>query len=193
MTDRRRLHELVRTCVKQDREFTLSSGKKSTFYFDAKEVILTPEGSYLAAKVLHDELLDASITAVGGMTAGADPIVSSVGVVSHLAGRRPPLKLFYVRKEPKKHGTQKWIEGPRLVPEDRVLIVEDVVTTGKSILDAIATVRREVGCTIAGAVVLVDRLDEDRSPELDRYGLRAIFTRNDFPRAVAVAADPDAR
>jgi len=190
VSDRQRLHELVRPCVKHGR-FVLSSGKTSDFYFDAKEVTLTPEGSYLTARLMLDDFIGPDVTAVGGLTAGADPIVSAIGVVSHTQGRQPPLKLFYVRKEPKKHGTAKYVEGPPLARDDRVVIVEDVVTTGKSAREAIERVRSEAGCEIVRVVALVDRL-EGGARGLEPHELRSIFTREHFPGSAPAGAGPGA-
>ncbi len=182
--ERERLRQLVAGCVKRG-EFVLASGRKSDFYFDGKEVLLTPEGSYLAAKVILRELLDPRVTAVGGLTAGADPLVSAIGVLAWL--ERRPLKLFYVRKEPKKHGTRKFVEGPPLGPDDAVAIVDDVVTTGESIRQAAARVAEEARARIVQIVALVDRQEGGREA-LEHAGLApfaAVFTREELLGAKA--------
>jgi orotate phosphoribosyltransferase len=173
--DRDRLFEIVKKCIRTG-TFTLASGKQSNFYFDAKEILLTTEGSALASKVILETLLDPSVTALGGLTSGADPIVSGVGVLAHLFHR--PLKLFYVRKEAKGHGTKKHMEGPPLTAEDRVAIVEDVVTTGKSATIAIDRVTEETGAKIAQVIALVDRQEGGREAFGDK--LVSVFTRADF-------------
>ena len=93
------------------RPVTLSSGKASNFYMDCKRVTLSPEGAYLTAKLMMD-MIGPDVSAVGGLTLGADPIVSSISVLSHIQGRG--LAGLIVRKEPKKHGTMNYVEGPAL-------------------------------------------------------------------------------
>jgi orotate phosphoribosyltransferase len=146
-------------------EFTLSSGLKTSYYFDGRMVTLWPEGAYLIGRKILHILVAAGAEAVGGMTVGADPIVAAVAVVSHLEGR--PIPAFIVRGEVKEHGTQKRIEGP-LKAGARVAIVDDVITTGGSVLRAIEAVEAE-GCRVVKVVVLLDR-QQGGADEIRRRG-----------------------
>lgn len=146
-------------------EFTLSSGARSSYYFDGRMVTLWPEGVYLIGKKVLDLVVEAGAQAVGGPTIGADPMVAAVALVSHLEGR--PVPAFIVRGEAKAHGTQKEIEGP-LEDGARVALVDDVVTTGGSLLRAIAAVE-ERGCRVVKVVALLDR-QQGGSEEIRRRG-----------------------
>jgi orotate phosphoribosyltransferase len=132
-------------------EVTLTSGRKAQYYVDAKRAILRPEGFRALGELVAAEAERTRATAVGGMTMGADPVACA----ALAAGA--PVKAFFVRKERKQHGLQRWIEGPELEAGERCLIVEDVVTTGGSTLKAIERVREE-GLEIAGVVSVLDRL-----------------------------------
>lgn len=165
----------------QQREVTLSSGKKSNFYIDCKQTILTAEGHYLTGFVLCELLseLEPAVRAVGGLTMGADPIASAVATLSWTRGR--PIDAFYIRKEPKEHGTQKWIEGDKVVaPGTEVVVVEDVCTTGASALRAVE--RAELhGLVVRRAIALVDREEGGREEIEKRVPFTSIFRRSDFP------------
>lgn len=145
--------------------FTLTSGKESAYYFDGRLLSLDPEGARLIAKALLPILQDAGVEAVGGLTLGADPIVSSVAFASGLKGEGIPA--FIVRKEAKAHGTGQSIEGP-LRPGSRVAIVDDVCTTAGSLFQAIEAAEA-VGCTVVKVVAILDRM-EGGSEELRRRG-----------------------
>jgi orotate phosphoribosyltransferase len=132
-------------------EVTLTSGRKAQYYVDAKRAILRPEGFRALGELVAAEAERVRATAVGGMTMGADPVACA----ALAAGA--PVKAFFVRKERKQHGLQRWIEGPQLEAGERCLIVEDVVTTGGSTLKAIERVREE-GLEVAGVVSVLDRL-----------------------------------
>jgi orotate phosphoribosyltransferase len=132
-------------------EVTLTSGATASYYVDAKRAILRPEGFAALATLVAARAHEWQATAVGGMTMGADPVACAA-----LAGGTQA-KAFFVRKETKAHGLQRRIEGPPLTPEDRCLVVEDVVTTGGSTLAAIAALQ-EAGHTICGVVSVLDRL-----------------------------------
>ena len=129
--DRARLAELLREHSLMFGDFTLVSGKKSRFYFDSKKTTLRPEGAHLVATAVLELIESQGIEAdaIGGMTLGADPIVCPVAALSHGSAR--PLRAFIVRKEAKGHGTGRQIEG-ELEPASRVVVVDDVVTTGGS-------------------------------------------------------------
>jgi len=167
-------------------DFTLSSGKKSKYYFDGRRLSLDPEGAYLIGKAVLPIVREARADAIGGLTLGADPIVTAVALASYLegaggqqpagnwspAGRRwkqdiKGISAFIVRKEAKAHGTGQSIEG-RLVPGSRVAIIDDVCTTGGSLFQAIAAAEA-VGCTVVKVLALLDRR-EGGAEELRRRG-----------------------
>jgi orotate phosphoribosyltransferase len=132
-------------------EVTLTSGQKAAYYVDAKRATLLPAGFRAMGELVAAEAERVGATAVGGTTMGADPIACS----ALAAGAS--LKAFFVRKDKKEHGLQRWIEGPPLQPGERCLVVEDVVTTGGSTIHAIERVREE-GFEVAGVVSVLDRL-----------------------------------
>jgi orotate phosphoribosyltransferase len=160
-------------------KFTLSSGKESTYYFDGRLLSLDPEGAKLISEAMLPILLQAGAEAVGGLTLGADPIVSSIALASHLQGEHIPG--FIVRKEAKTHGTGQGIEGP-LPPKSRVAIIDDVCTTAGSLFQAIAAVEA-AGCTVVKVAAILDR-KEGGSEELARRGY-------DF--VALMSASPDGR
>jgi orotate phosphoribosyltransferase len=132
-------------------EVTLTSGRTAQYYVDAKRAILRPEGFRALGELVAERAREWDATAVGGLTMGADPVACS----ALAAGA--DVKAFFVRKESKAHGLQRRIEGPLLEEGDRCLIVEDVVTTGGSTLQAIEAVR-EAGHPIVGVTAVLDRL-----------------------------------
>ena len=136
--------------------FRLASGREASFYLDAKQVVLDAHGAMLVGRAILERLrsLGPLPAAVGGMSIGADPITSSVVTMAGVEGL--PLKGFMVRKEPKDHGTKKYVEGP-VEPGQRVVIVEDVTTTGGSSLLAIDRVQ-EFGLVVERVVTVIDRL-----------------------------------
>ncbi|MBU0606332.1 MAG: orotate phosphoribosyltransferase [Armatimonadetes bacterium] len=155
-------------------DFTLASGQKSTYFIDGKMVTLQSEGLYCLSRCILEMIERDNIEAVGGMSIGADPITG--GVVALAGDEGIPLLGFLVRKEQKDHGTRKQIEGP--VPEGaRVVMLEDVVTTGGSTLDAIAAVEREKQAQVVKVIAMVDRLQGARENLAQAgYALEAIFT-----------------
>jgi orotate phosphoribosyltransferase len=177
MDERERLLELVRTKALREGKITLSSGKVSDYYVDAREVVLDPEGAYLTGRLMLDMINPAAV-AVAGMTLGADPIVTAISVVGHIEGR--DLTALIIRKEPKKHGTQKFVEGPALPEGSKVAVVDDVVTTGSSLLKSIERLRAE-GYEPIQVVAILDR-EEGGSGRLKEagYRLESIFTRADL-------------
>jgi orotate phosphoribosyltransferase len=182
MSERNRLLELLTELAYEKRKVTLSSGKESDFYIDTKQASLTAEGHYLVGRLVLAEIRAhfAGAQAVGGMTMGADPIASAVSLTSWL--QASPLPAFYVRKEPKGHGTNQWLEGKKGLPVPaQVVVVEDVVTTGASTLKAIERCRSE-GLHVLGVVALVDR-EEGGREAVEKAGveLRPLFRRSDFP------------
>ncbi len=149
---RARLVELLREHALVIGEVTLTSGRVAQYYVDAKRAILLPE-AFLALGVLAAEQARAcGASAVGGVPVSAIPVACAA-----LAAPDPPARMFIVRKERKQHGLQRWIEGPTLDPGERCLIVEDVVTTGGSTIEAVRRVREE-GLSVAGVLSVLDRL-----------------------------------
>jgi orotate phosphoribosyltransferase len=150
---RERLREiLIRESLLRG-EFVLSSGQKSSFYLDVRRTSMHPEGACLAAQLLLDELADLELAAVGGPVLGAAPLVGALAAESFRRGR--PLPTFLIRREPKGHGTAKLIEG-NFPAGGTVALIEDVVTTGASVLRAIAVARGE-GAQVPRVVAVVDR------------------------------------
>jgi orotate phosphoribosyltransferase len=182
-TDRARLLELLRTLSFERRKVVLASGRESDFYVDCKRTTLTAEGHVLVGRLLFDRVRRISPLprGVGGLTLGADPIASAVAMTSFLEGQ--PVDALIVRKEPKGHGTGQWIEGRRTVPDgSRVVVIEDVVTTGGSALKAIERCRAETLVPVA-CLALVDRMEGGREAiEAQGVPLQALFTREDFLR-----------
>jgi orotate phosphoribosyltransferase len=134
-------------------EVTLSSGQKAQYYVDAKRALLRPSAFRAVGELIATEATDLGATAVGGMTMGADPLATAA-IGSDVGDG---LVAFFVRKEKKEHGLQRWIEGPVLEPGTHCLVVEDVVTTGGSTVRAVERILEE-GHEVAGVVSVVDRL-----------------------------------
>jgi len=192
-TDRARLLELLRALSFERRKVVLASGKESDFYVDCKRTTLTAEGHVLVGRLLFERVrrIQPLVRGVGGLTLGADPIASAIALTSFLeferaggpGGQYPPgtIDSFIVRKEPKGHGTGQWIEGRKTIPDgSRVVVIEDVVTTGGSALKAIERCRAEKLEPVA-CLALVDRQEGGREAiEAQGVPLEALFTREDF-------------
>jgi len=161
--------------------FKLASGKKSNFYFNCKPTTLDSEGMYLIGNLLYKLIKSQkswkNVQAVGGLTLGADPVATAIAYTAHLKGES--LKAFVVRKEPKKHGTMLWIEG-YVKKSDKVLIVEDVITTGSSTINAI-TRAKLCGLKVMGVVVLIDRQEGGREA-VEAIGIpfKALLTKEEI-------------
>ena len=170
-----------------ERPFTLASGATSPFYLDARATTWDPEAKPLIGALVFDALAGKA-DAIGGLTLGADPIAGAVAYYSQLAGA--PIRAFTVRKQVKEHGMGRWIEGS-IRPGDRVAIVDDVVTTGTSTLDAIDRCRVE-GHPITAAVILVDReeggLDRIRAA-VPGVPCIVLFTRSELDRYARLRRD----
>jgi len=149
-----RLIEIIKEKSFRTGEFTLVSGLKSDHYIDGKHTTLDPEGSALLAEAILEIVASDSADAIGGLTLGADPMVGSTTAISHIKGT--PLKGLIVRKEAKEHGTGNKIEGT-LNAGDRVVVVEDVTTTGGSAWKAVESIRASGG-EVVRIVTMVDRL-----------------------------------
>jgi orotate phosphoribosyltransferase len=177
LSTRERLLDLLQTKALEIREVILSSGRLSNYYIDCKRVTLTPEGGYLTAKIMLD-MIKSDVSATAGLTLGADPIVSSLAILSHIEGRN--LSGLIVRKEPKKHGTMSFIEGPILEKGARIAVVEDVVTTGSSILRAIERIEA-AGYVPFQTLSILDRLEGGKEILENRgFKLESIFTKKDL-------------
>jgi orotate phosphoribosyltransferase len=178
--DEAKLKEELLACIKEKAvvkgERTLASGKTSNFYVDGKQVTLDAHGLLLVGKTILGMLHGVQADAIGGPTLGADPIAAAVALLSSHTGH--PLKAFIVRKEAKKHGMQKMIEGPALQAGDRVVMVEDVITTGGSVLTAIKEVEN-LKARVVKIICLVDR-NEGASELLAAYNYSPIFTLKDL-------------
>lgn len=154
-------------------EFTLASGARSNLYIDARMTAMSPEGLALVGPLGLSELSDAGWKpdSVGGLTLGADPVSYAIAYASALA--KTPVRSFTVRKEAKTHGTGKVIEGPFL-PTDKVVVIEDVITTGGSALKAIDAIK-SAGAQVIGVLSLVDREEGGRERiEAEGYAVRSL-------------------
>lgn len=151
------LAALIKEIAYEKRKVILASGKESDFYVDLRAITLHPKGLYLTSHLLFDLIINkySSVKAVGGPTLGADPIVAGIALVSEM--KKHPLFAFIIRKEPKKHGLSKMIEGEKnLMPSCPVVIVEDVVTSGASSFKAYS-IAKDAGLNVLGIVAILDR------------------------------------
>ncbi|MEG4810449.1 orotate phosphoribosyltransferase [Microcoleus sp. F8-D3] len=174
---RDRLLDLLCEFAYREGDFVLSSGQKSSYYINCKPVTLHAEGALATGRLLLS-MLSSDVQAVGGLTLGADPIVTAVSVVSALGDR--PIPALIVRKETKGHGTMAYIEGPLLPEGTNVAVLEDVVTTGKSAMQAVERLRG-AGYKVDRVLSLIDR--EQGGGELYREAgldFQAIFTIQDL-------------
>jgi len=153
ITLRQHLLDLFCQLAYQEGEFVLSSGQRSSYYINGKQVTLHPQGALAIGRILLSQL-PTDTQAVAGLTLGADPIVSAVSVVS--AYENQPIPALIVRKESKGHGTMAYIEGPSLPTDASVVVLEDVVTTGKSALKAVERLK-QAGYRVNQIMALVDR------------------------------------
>lgn len=177
MYDRDALHQLIRDKALKFGQFTLASGKTASFYLDCKQVTLDSTAAPLIGEGILDLIGEPLPQAVGGMSIGADPITASVVTMAGVRGKA--LSGFLVRKEPKGHGTNRYIDGP-VQSGDDVVIVEDVVTTGGSSLLAIERAE-EYGLKVRRVIAIVDRLEGGRENFAARgYDLATLFTVRDF-------------
>jgi orotate phosphoribosyltransferase len=183
---RHRLLQLLREKSLKIGRFTLVSGMTSHYYFDSKLTTLDPEGGYLTARLLLEEIKAREIqaTAIGGLTLGADPIVASVAALSFAERERyAPISAFIVRKESKKHGTRQFIEGFTGGNGTPVIIIDDVCTTGGSTMKAINRAE-EAGFKVTAVLCLVDR-EQGAGEVLKEYPFFPLFT------ATELLADPE--
>jgi orotate phosphoribosyltransferase len=150
---RQALLDLICQVAYKEGDFTLSSGQKSSYYINGKQVTLHAQGALMVARLLHNSL-PAGTIGVGGLTLGADPMVSAISIVG--AYENLPVTPLIIRKEAKGHGTRAYIEGPELPAGSPVVIIEDVVTTGASAMKAVDRLR-EAGYEVNTVLAMVDR------------------------------------
>ena len=176
---KKRLAQILLEKSYREGQFTLTSGRTTDYYFDCKPTALHPEGSFLIGSLFCEMLAGVDVRGVGGMTLGADPLVSAVTVMSYLNKR--PLPGFIVRKQSKGHGTNQFLEGlENFKPGDKVAMLEDVVTTGGTLLTACERVRA-AGLEIMAVLAVLDREEGGRENLANAgYELRSIFTRADL-------------
>ncbi|MBI5640887.1 MAG: orotate phosphoribosyltransferase [Nitrospirae bacterium] len=177
---KKRLTELIfEKAFKYSQEpvFRLVSGRMSNYYFNCKAVTLHPEGMHLIGNIIYEMIKDSGAKGIGGLTLGADPIADSVAYTSYL--KENPVEAFVVRKTAKAHGTMQWIEG-NVRAGDRVVIVDDVITTGKSTIEAI-TRAKEGGLDVVKVIALVDRQEGGKENiEATGHKVEAVVTREEI-------------
>jgi orotate phosphoribosyltransferase len=181
--DRRWFLSILKEKSYERRKVVLSSGRESDFYIDCKQTTLDGTGAMLCGRLFCDLLETGEpVEAVGGITLGADPIVTAVSLTAALRGK--PIPAFIIRKEPKKHGTAQWVEGTKnLRPGMKVAIVEDVVTTGASTLKAIDRAV-EAGLVVTRVMAIVDRNEGGAETIRERgYVLEPLFLKEDVENA----------
>lgn len=173
-----RLRRLIDTHSLLRGDFTLSSGRKSNYLFQLRQTTMLPEGAHLIADIVVDYMKARSISGVGGLAVGAVPMVAAIAAVSFSKGA--PVDAFFVRKEAKGHGAKERIDG--YVPEGEALIVDDVATTGGSILEAVAGMEEEhPQARATRALVVIDRGEGAAEKLAEKgIGLVSIFKRSDF-------------
>ncbi|MDO8281966.1 MAG: orotate phosphoribosyltransferase [Thermodesulfovibrionia bacterium] len=180
---KKRLIELIisRTFKYTDEPtFKLAAGGMSNFYFNCKPTTLNAEGMYLIGNLLYEMIMKDKkwkVKGVGGLTLGADPVANAIAYTSYLKGEL--LEAFVVRKEPKKHGTMQWVEG-QIKEGDKVLIVEDVITTGGSSIKAVERAQL-CGLKVVGVLSLIDR-QEGGKEAIKKLGIpcKALLTKEDI-------------
>jgi orotate phosphoribosyltransferase len=176
---KRRLAKLLLEKSYREGDFTLSSGRKTDYYFDCRQTALHPEGAWLIGNLFADLIQDIPAVAVGGMTLGADPLVTATSIVARQQGRF--LAGLLVRKEAKGHGARQYIEGlANVVPGDHVIMLEDVVSSGASVLKACLRAR-EAGLTVVAVCAIIDREEGGREAvNAAGFELKSLFTRHEL-------------
>ena len=172
-----RLKQIIQELsVLKGKEFKLSSGRKSDVFFDIKKTVLDPEGANLIADEVLKILGRENPQFIGGLVHGAVPLVAAICVKSY---PEQPIQAFFVRKEPKSHGTNQLIDG-HIKDGANVVVLDDVTTTGGSVMKAVEAVR-ERGCRVLKVVTIIDRL-EGAVANLEAKGIKlvALFTKDDF-------------
>jgi orotate phosphoribosyltransferase len=180
---RARLHDIIRRRSFGRGEVTLASGRKSDFYFNLKPTMLDPEGAALLAELTYESLREDQLDYIGGLEMGAVPLAGAIAQLSWLKGH--PIAAFFVRKKPKEHGARLSIEGlakGESLEGKRVVVVEDVTTTGGSAMKAVEALR-ETGANVVLVLTMVDR-EEGASDTFAQAGLpfRSIYKASEFLR-----------
>jgi orotate phosphoribosyltransferase len=172
-----RLHRIIEEQSLLRGDFTLSSGRKSTYLFQLRQTMLHPEGSVLIGELTVEFMRRQGLKCVGGLALGAVPFVAAVAAMSQLGGY--PVAAFFVRKEAKQHGAKELLDGHLTTGAD-VLVIDDVATTGGSMLRAVDVVR-EHGSSVSTALAIIDR-EEGAAEELAKHGIRiySLFAKSDF-------------
>lgn len=172
-TIRQALLDLICQVAYKEGDFTLSSGKKSDYYINGKQVTLHAQGGLMVARLLLN-MLPTGTVGVGGLTLGADPMVSAISIAGAYENR--PVTPLIIRKEAKGHGTRAYIEGPELPAGSAIVIIEDVVTTGASALQAVERLR-QAGYQVNDVLALVDRQQGGQALyQSEGLNFRPIFT-----------------
>ncbi len=174
-TPRDRLQQLFRERALQFGDFTLASGKKSSYYVNSKKVLFHAEAITLLGELLYDATSDLEFRAIGGLEVGAIPMSAAALTAFHRHGRQ--MEGFFVRKQAKSHGSQDLVEG-QVDGGDAVVVIDDVLTTGGSVVQAIKAVEA-VGAIVLRVVCICDRLQGAREA-LAGYDFRPLFTIRDF-------------
>ena len=179
--NRARLHEIIRKRSFGRGEITLASGRKSDFYFNLKPTMLDPEGATLLAELTYEALKDDQLDFIGGLEIGAVPLAGAIAQLSWIKGH--PIAAFFVRKKPKEHGARLAVEGlakGESLKGKRVVVLEDVTTTGGSALKAVEAVREE-GAEVALILTMIDR-EEGASETFAQAGLafRSLYKAAEF-------------
>lgn len=178
---RARLAEIIRKRSFGRGEITLASGRKSDFYFNLKPTMLDPEGATLLAELTYETLKDDRFDLIGGLEMGAVPLAGAIAQISWIKGH--PIAAFFVRKKPKEHGAKLAVEGlakGESLQGKRIVIVEDVTTTGGSAMKAVEAVR-EAGGDVALVLTMVDR-EEGATETFAQAGLafRSLYRATEF-------------
>jgi len=178
--EKRRLGEIILARsfkYSENPPFTLASGRQSNYYFNCKPTTLDPEGMNLIGLIVFDMTKDLDITAAGGLTLGADPIANALSLISYQKGK--PVKSFIVRKDVKAHGTKSAVEG-NVTAGEKVVIIDDVITTGGSTITAIEQARN-AGLVVQMVITLVDREEGGRENILKIVdNVKSVFTRTEI-------------
>lgn len=176
--DKARLLEILKKDAFFKEKIVLSSGKESDYYIDARRVTLSAEGSYLCAKIILDMVKDDGVSILGGPTLGADPFVGAIA--SQSFENKKPVNTFIIRKAPKAHGKQQQIEGPDIPKGSKVVLIDDVATTGKAFVQSLE-VMKNAEINVLKAICIVDR-GEGAKQAIAKYNcpLESIFQISDF-------------
>lgn len=171
------LRDIVRRDAVRFGKFILASGKESDLYVDLRKVTLLPKGAFLIGSIIYDMIKDRPVEAIGGLTLGADPIAVAASMVAYQNGRE--IAAFLVRKEKKDHGMKSAIEGP-VRPGQKVVIVDDVITSGSSTITAIQQAEA-AGLSVELVIAILDRMEGGRANiEALGHEVRTLLTRKDL-------------